>query len=93
MLTEHHYLFDNQVTRIYYVIKRVSYLINNQMRGDKMNMQSVAVINSRQYEITGRTEKALILGSGKQYACYWPVSGKLVCKHVISGKFQSKKVR
>jgi hypothetical protein len=58
-----------------------------------MNMRSLAVINSRQYEITGRTEKALILGSGKSYACYWPVSGKLVSKHVINGKFQSKKAR
>ena len=55
-----------------------------------MNMQSVTVINGRQYEITGRTEKALILGSGRTYACYWPVSGKLVCKHVINGRFRAE---
>ena len=58
-----------------------------------MNMQSVAVINSRQYEITGRTEKALILGSGKTYACYWPVSGKMVSKHIISGRFRSQEMK
>jgi len=58
-----------------------------------MNMQSLAIINSRQYEIAGRTEKALILGSGRTCACYWPVSGKLVCKHVINGRFRAQEVK
>jgi len=55
-----------------------------------MNMQSIAVLGNRQFEILGRTEKTLILGTGRLYAQYWLQSGKLVGKHIFSGKFRSE---
>jgi hypothetical protein len=55
-----------------------------------MNMQSIAVLGNRQFEILGRTERTLTVGSGKRYALYWLESGKLVGKHVLSGRFRSE---
>lgn len=55
-----------------------------------MNMQSIAVLNGRQYEILGRTARTLTIGSGKRYALYWLESGKLVGKHVLTGKFRAE---
>lgn len=58
-----------------------------------MNMQTLAVINGRQHEVTGRTAKTLTLGSGKTYACYWLASRKLVSKNVITGAFRAQKIK
>jgi hypothetical protein len=57
-----------------------------------MNLQHLIVVNKRQYEIKAIYSDVIIVGKGKQFAFVRLKSRKLVFKHCLNGKFQSKAV-
>ena len=58
-----------------------------------MNMQHVIALNGRLYEVTQPNRSFMTLGTGRQRATYYPATGRLVSKHVLTGQFISTRVR
>lgn len=57
-----------------------------------MNVQHVIKLNGHIHEVARVNFASLTLGAGKQRAMYYPPSGKLISKHVLTGQFRVERV-
>lgn len=57
-----------------------------------MNMQHVISLNNRLHEVKRVNKISLTLNEGKNFAVYYPVKRKLICKHALNGRFISLNV-
>ena len=58
-----------------------------------MNLQHIIKINSRLHEVQSNRNNILTLGADKQRAILYLNTGKMVSKHVLTGKFRGERVQ